>query len=52
MDMADPCFEGQVVHVSMKATNQDRNREIRAMDGKSIDGWCMKKEREKNEREN
>ena len=52
MNMAEHCFEREVVHGSMMANNQDRNREMREMDKKSIDGWCMKQEGEMDEKQN
>ena len=52
MNMAEHCFEGEVVHGSMMANNQDRNRKMREMDKKSIDGWCMKQEGEMDEKQN
>ena len=38
-------------HVANK-TNQDQNREMREIDKKGVDGWCMKEEGEMDEKQN
>ena len=51
MNMDEHCFEGEVVHGSMTAKNQDQNRQMREVDNKSIDGWCMKQEGKMDEKQ-